>query len=534
MLSSRGRASIAAVVVLGSLVLASCASGGSDGATAGGGSDDATTMGLIGNQPDGGDPISGGKLTYASYSPIASLDPTVTMPSGATGASELSAVYDVLARWDPVDDTFKPQLAQEITPNEDFTSWTVTLRDGVNFSDGTPLNAEAVTWSIDRFVEKKGLNGQLISEGVASTTTPDEHTVVFDLHQPSATFPALLAAGPGIIVAPSSVQGDEFTPIGAGPFTVERFAPQDELVLAPKADYWGGKPYLDQLRFVNIAGDQAKIDAMDSGGIQMAYLRSPETVTAAREAGGVGMQEINSLGNFGMINNSEGRPGADIRVRKAMAYAIDPAQIDQRVANGTGLPGSEIFMPWSKWHTESTPITQDTAKAKELLDEAKADGYDGHLTYTSLSAPTAQAQALSVQAQLQAVGFNVEIVYLNNATDVTKRNYIERDFDISRGAASLMEQDPYIRLDSSLSSTSPSNALGFSDPAMDAALEELQTATTDDAKRAAIAKIQTVVNEEVPFLSWGAQATFITWQDDVHGVKPSLDTVILFDKAWIG
>lgn len=532
MFTSRGLARVAAIALLGGLTLTACAS--TDDTGSGGGNTPSTTMGLIGDQPDGGDPVSGGKLAYASYSPISSLDPTVTMPSGATGASELSAVYDVLARWDPVDDTFKPQLAEEITPNEDFTTWTVTLRDGVTFSDGTPLNAEAVTWSIDRFVEKKGLNGQLIAEGVESTETPDERTVVFNLRQPSATFPALLSSGPGIIVAPSSVQGDQFTPIGAGPFSVERFAPQDELVLAPRADYWGGKPYLDQLRFVNIAGDQAKIDALNSDGIQMAYLRGPETVSAVRETGAVGMQDIASLGNFGLINNSEGRPGADIRVRQAMAYAIDPAQIDQRVANGTGLPGSEIFMSWSKWHTDSSPITYDPAKAQELLDQAKADGYDGHLTYTSLSEPTAQAQALAVQAMLQAVGFNVEIVYLNNATDVTKRNYIERDFDISRGAASIMEQDPYIRLNSSLSSTSPSNALGFSNAEMDAALAELQVATTDDAKRAAIAEIQTIVNEQTPFLAWGAQATFITWQDNVFGVKPSLDTVILFDKAWIG
>lgn len=384
-----------------------------------------------------------------------------------------------------------------------------------------------------RYVTAGGLNGQEFKVNVATTTAPTPSTVVFTLNQPWPQFWSLLSTGVGMIAAPSSMSTGKFTPIGAGPFTVERFAPQDQLVLKARPDYWGGAPYLNELRFVNINGDQPKADALKSGGVQMAFLRSAETIDAVRASGTPGFLETDSLGSVGLINSRPGRPGADVRIRQAMAYAVNPAVIDQRVNAGKGMPSADIFARWSQWHSDVPSIGFDPAKAKQLLDAAKADGYNGNLTYQGFAEPKAQAQALAVQAMLQAVGFTVKIDYANNVTDLTKKMYVDHDFDISRGAFSLWEAAPYVRLNSSLASDSPSNALGYKDPAMDALLAKVKSAPTDDAKRAAIAEVQKAVTEKVPFLAWGAQATFVPWSANVHGVQPSLDAIMLFDKAWV-
>lgn len=528
---------VATAALLGCALLASCASGGNDDNTGSGGngpSGAGTTVGFVGDQSDAGTPTSDGVLRFAGFSPVMSLDPTVTFPTGSTGASELIAIYDVLVRWDYESNTYEPQLAQAITASDDLKTWTLTLRDNVTFSDGTPVNSAAVAWSIDRYVGKGGLSAQQFVESVEKTETPDAKTVVFTLTEPYAQFWSMLALGPGIIVAPSSVDGDKFTPIGAGPFLVDKFSAPESLSLKPRQDYWGGAPKLSELRFVSILGDQPKVDALASGDIDVAYLRDPEVVTEVRDGGATGFQEMQSLGSIGSINASPGRPGADVRVRQAMAYAIDPAAIDDRVNNGTGIPGSEVFMPWSTWHGKVAPIAVDQAKATALLNEAKADGYNGKLLFASPSDTASRAQALSVQSQLQAVGFEVEIVYSTDTTDHTRRMYVDKDYDISRNAFSVAEQDPYSRLFSNLASTSSSNATGFKDPEVDALLQKVKIAPTDDERRDALDELQTALNETVPYLGWASQATLIAWDAKVHGAKPSLDTIVLFDKAWVG
>lgn len=529
---------VATAALLGCALLASCSSGGSDSNNDGTGTDavavESTTIGFVGEQSDSRTPTSDGIIRFASLSPVMSLDPTVTFPTGASGASELIAIYDVLVRWDHDAGTYVPQLAKDVTVSDDLKTWTVTLRDNVTFSDGTPMNSAAVAWSIDRYLTKGGLNSQLFRSSVANTATPDDKTVVFTLSEPWAQFWSMLAAGPGIIVAPSAMAGDTFAPIGAGPFVVDSFTPPESLNLRARQDYWGGAPNLSELRFVAIQGDKAKAEALAADDINMAYLRSPEIVTEARDGGVSGFQDVHSLGSIGMINSNDGRPGADVRVRQAMAYAIDPVAIDDRVNNGIGIPGSEVFMPWSRWHGQVAPIAVDTAKATDLLNAAKADGYNGKLLFATTSDPSSRAQALSVQAQLQSVGFEVEIAYDASPTDLTRRMYVDKNYDLSRGGPSVAEQEPYSRLVSNLSSTSPSNALGFKDTEVDALLEKVKTAPNDDALRDALDELQTALNEKVPFLAWGSQATLIAWDKQVHGVKPSLDTIVLFDKAWVG
>src|SRR5699024_11205337 len=121
-------------------------------------------------EPLSGDPRSGGTLDYATYNSVSSLDPADRQDGGATGGSEMAAIYDLLMRYDPTTDdptagdgagTYVPQLAESLTSNNDDTVWTLTLRDGVTFSDGAPVDADAVVWSIDHYLQKRGTHSQV-------------------------------------------------------------------------------------------------------------------------------------------------------------------------------------------------------------------------------------------------------------------------------------------------------------------------------------------------------------------------------------
>lgn len=512
------------------LMLTSCAGGGPAAAT------DASQVstGLVGSQPDSGEPKSGGTLSFATYNGVSSLDPADRQDGGATGGSEMAAIYDLLIRYDAASEQYLPQLAQSMTPNAENTVWTIKLRNGATFSDGSPVDAAAVQWSIKHYLEKRGTHSQVWQTTVADVSSPDAATVVFTLKRPWNEFPILFTSGPGMIVAPSSMASGTFTPIGAGPFQVERFASQDELVLAASPTYWNGKPLLDKLRFPAIVSEQAKLDALHSGGVQAAYLRAANVVHNGLEAGDAGYVYTVSMGSLQAINQREGRAASDVRVRKAIVAAFSPDAFNERAEDGFAMAGSDMFQPWSTWHGSVAATGYDVEAAKKYLEEAKADGFDGKLTYVGLNEPGAQRRALAVQSMMQAAGFTVDIVYTTSINDLVKRMYIQHDYDIAEGGFNVLDESPFVRMFGNFHSESSSNVLGYKNSEMDTLLGELQAAATDDARRQVAENIQTVANETAPMAVSGASKVFIPWSLNTYGITPSADGIMLFGDAWLG
>jgi len=533
----RGRVGrLVVVAVAGSVLLSACAGGGSSSSSSSKTSASAPTSvtnGIVGVQNDEGSPVKGGTLSFAGYSVATSLDPTKTQPSGATGGTEMSAIYDVLVRYDASTNKFSPQLAQSLDADSAQKVWTLKLRPGVTFSDGTAVDSQAVVASIERFNKNRGANAQVWQAAVSKMEATDPATVVITLNQPWREFPTMLASGQGMIVAPAAYKTPTFTPIGAGPFTLQTFAPNEGTVVKARPDYWGGAPNLDSLKFVALLGDKAKADSLKSGGVQMAFTRTPQVVAQEQAAGYPGFLLTQPLGGVFNLNNRPGHPGSDVRVRQAIAYATNVDTVNQRVYENKGLPGTEIFPVWSQWHNDVGGLKFDQAKAKQLLDAAKKDGASTTIRYIGLSDPAAQQTALTAQALLQAAGFTVNIEYQNSVADVVKKLYVDHDYDMAFASYSLYNVDPYTRLYSALNSKSTNNTVGYNNPDMDALLAKVQAATTDEAKKAVLADLQKLVNDTVPFVTVGATATFIPWQKNVHGVKPTLDGVILFDKVWL-
>ncbi|EHR50302.1 ABC-type dipeptide transport system, periplasmic component [Saccharomonospora marina XMU15] len=523
-----GLLSVAALTV-------SCSSAGEDAAGSGtgeAGSDSTYQVGMIGTD-SGGNPVRGGTFTMAGFSEPRLLDPAETIVAGSTGGVEMAAVYDVLLRWDSEANKVVPRLAESISANDDFTTWTLTLRDGVKFSDGSPLNAAAVKWSIERYVEKGATEAKLWQASVTKIGTPDERTVVFELADKWPTFDHMLTSGPGMIVAKSADAGGKFKPVGAGPFTFERHAPQEELVLKANDGYWDGRPNLDRIRVVYLNDPHASMESFGSGGVNSVFLRDPDLVDKALADKLPGFLNMVSLGNVAMINAAEGRPGADPRVRQAMHHAINPELIRQRAFQGAGVASNAIFPEFSQWHTDTEPLPYDPEQAKRLLSEAKADGFDGKVSYTDAQDPASRATALAFKSSLEAVGFEVELDLTRTVADQISKVAVKQDYDVAGWGISWREAGPYGRMFATLHSKGNLSAGMPTGKEMDALLDEFRGAETLEQQRAVMAKIQQQWNEDVPALVYGPTPEFLVWAENIHGVVDTTNSMVLLDKAWI-
>src|SRR5699024_2532702 len=266
-------------------VLAGCTStaGGDSNETTTNGADSdimpATEAGIIGGDDAAGEPVNGGTLTFSGYSLPPALDPSDkrAQASGSTGGTPEINIYGALMRYDRDKDDYVPQMAKSLKVNDDHMTWTLTLRDGVTFSDGTPYDAQAVVDSINRYSQAHGPTSRVFTESVDSVEATAPDTVVFHMKHPWNELPAVLSYGYGMIIAPAGyADPDNFQPIGAGPFTVSDYAPCTSLTLDANPDYWDGEPHLDSLEFTSLEGGQTRVQALESGDIDMTFLRNPE------------------------------------------------------------------------------------------------------------------------------------------------------------------------------------------------------------------------------------------------------------------
>lgn len=526
-----GHIRLTAALAAGVLVISACGSSGEEQSD---GESPSYELGIVGDQADGGDPVEGGSLTITDYAETRSLDPTETIATAYSGGTPLTAVYDPLVRYNPDSDEFEAWLAEDLEHNDDHTEWTVTLPDDVTFSDDTPLDADAVVTSAEYYMDNEGYDATVVEPVLDDIRAEDDTTVVFELSETWTTFPAMLGQGLGMVTAPAATEGEEFEPIGAGPFELENYAPQEELVLSARDDYWGEGPYLDELRFIWLDPGKTQFDALESGDVDLAVIRDQKTVDDTYEADYPGYMELNNLGNMLLLNEEDGRPGEDPRVREAIAYAIDPEVNYERAYDGAGNPSKSVFSDLSDWHAEDVdPVPHDPEKAKELLEEAKADGFDGHINHLSGSSSEMRDEGMAIKAMLEKVGFEVDVEQSRTIADRTDRIFVEGDYDMATGAISVSEEDPFQRIYSSLHGESVANALGYDSPEMNERIAELRESEGEEERKDAIAEIERVYQEENPGVPVGPSVIFEAWQDDVHGVQPGNEQMLLFNEAWI-
>ena len=481
--------------------------------------------------------VPGTQANFGVYFGTTELDPTLTS-GGLVGGHEIAAIYDVLFRFDPETNEYVPQLAESMTPNEDFTVWTLTLRDGITYSDGAPLTAQLVSDNIDRFFADGVRNASgVYFVNMESKRVVDERTLEITLAKPWVEFPFVFADEPGMIVNTAAI-GDDPTAFaaqppdaaGLGPYVVERNAPNEELVLRARDDYWGGPVCIETLRFVFVPGSQATYDAFNNDELDVAFLRDPVVIQSALDAGDASYFAQQDSGAGMLVNHAEGTPTADPRLREAIALAIDTDIVNERVYQGALNTGKTLIQEGSRFYSDAVEeMPTDLERAAELVEEAKADGYDGAIRVLCSTNPPAPDTATTIAGMLEGVGFDVTVDSLDQTEQISA--VISGDFDVACWGLNIGPDTGISAMVRNLATGQNRNA--YTNPEMDAALDVMLAAEGEEELQAAAAEVDSIYNQDFVSVPFGSIDEGVVWQDDVQGLKPTHATIILFDDAYI-
>lgn len=515
-------------------------------------------------------PKAGGSITMGMFSETAGLDPVVTNGGGTTGTTEVGAIFDALMRFNPETKKYEPQIAESLTGNADNTEWTLKLRPNVKFSDGTDFDSAAVVYGMKRHTQFGSRAASLLSS-IKEYTEVDKLTVKFTLSAPWANFPYVLAYTPGMIPSPTAVKAAcganhetparncafNNKPIGAGPYKVDSYKPKESINLVRNDTYWGGKPYLDSLKFVVLAGAPQSYDALNTGTLQVAFLREAEIVKKAQDEKKVDAYiNLQWAGGVALLNNGKvtcrnglpasvcaGKPDgvitletitSDKRIRQAVGFALDLNAINTRANAGAGFPGGELFQKGSSWQSASPVNSFDLAKAKALVDEVKKEGkWDGSIRVNCHNAPSRQSWAQTFQALLTNVGFTVKLKNDYDVNGLVADVLNNKTYDVACWGFNVSEEAPEVQLLQAVASTSAANAMNLVNLDMDAQIKIIREGKTDAERKGAMEKLQQLWKDEMPTPIYEALVEMIAWNKNVKGIKPTVATVVLFDKAWI-
>jgi peptide/nickel transport system substrate-binding protein len=351
-------------------------------------------------------------LTIAMQLEPPHLDPT----SAAAGAIDnvlYSNVFEGLTRF-MSDGSVVPGLAESWEISEDGTSYTFTLRDGVTFHDGTTMDAEDVKFSLDRARAEDSANAQkALFAGISDVTVADPGTVTVTLSAPDGNFLFNMAWGDAVIVAPETIDGIKQTPVGTGPFKFDQWVQGDRIEISRNPDYWGAAPALEKATFKFISDPTAAFAAMMAQDIDaFAGFPAPENLPQFEADPRFQVLVGSTEGETILSTNNKLPPLDDVRVRKAIAHAIDRQAIIDGAMFGLGTPIGTHFAPHNPDYVDLTAQSAyDPDMAKALLAEA---GFaDGFTTTLKLPPPSyARRGGEIIAAQLRAVGINTEITNL--------------------------------------------------------------------------------------------------------------------------
>ncbi len=339
----------------------------------------------------------------------------------------------------------KPLLAEKVEISGDGKTYSFTLRQGVKFHNGASLSSEDVLWSWNRYMDPK-TDWRCLSEfdgrgtvKVESVTAPDARTVVFTLDRPSALFLTSLArtdcAMAGILHKDSvKADGSFDKPIGTGPFKLgewkrgeyiklERFA--DYVSLPGKIDGLTGakRPLVDELRFVIIPDSATAKAALTRGDVDVVPDVANADVAELKKSDKVSLSVVSSMGLVGLIIQTRDPVMGNVKLRRAIAAAIDTDELVGAVTDGIGKPNPSIVPALSAYHgpVEKQGVKYDPAAAKKLLVEA---GYKGEkiVMLANKRYTNSFDAAVIAQQMLKSAGINVEIEVLEWATQLDRYN----------------------------------------------------------------------------------------------------------------
>ena len=439
---------------------------------------DPVEMNDVDEEPDEVDEVAeGGTLVAAIGGDPDQLDPHTTTSSFAF--TVLENVYDTLVQ--PGEDlTMEPALATDWEVSDDLLTWTFELREDVTFHDGSEFTAEDVVASYERIAEE-GENAFRL-DAIAGYRVVDEYTLEIELERPAPNLLEQLGPFKGMAIAPAQAI-DEGTladePVGTGPFQFVSFTPGDSVEIEAFEDYWGDGPHLDGVEFRVIPDEGVKLTNLETGEVDWIDSVPPEQVETIADRDDVELGQVAGNDYWYMALNNEREPFDDADVRRAIAFAIDIAEITEAAKFDAATPNETAIPETSFWYHDYAPFGHDPDQAAELLEEAGVDGLTIDLMVTDEFPETITA-AQVIEGQLGEVGIEVEIRSEDFSTWLAEQG--DGEFDaFALGWLGNIDPDDFYYAQHH--SEGGFNFHGFADDEVDELLDEARVETDEDARK---------------------------------------------------
>lgn len=449
----------------------------------------------------------GGTLRFGLYKDASTLNPFVNTRS--TDNDIRTLIYEPLLTFDPKFNV-KPYLAGSWEISKDATELRLQLRKGVRFHNGKELTAEDVLWSID-YVQnpKNAAYGGAEAREIMAATAIDPYRVRLKLLEPISSFPAYLATLQGIPILPKGSLGIADRPAafppGTGPYMFSDWKPKRELILTRFKDYWQkGIPRIERIEMKVTPDPEARFAALRSGDLDLIERLPPQHYSRVLkgEIRDIIPAPAREAGIRGIYLNNRRSPFNDVRVRQAVAWAINKEEILNGAYSEVGALITQKAYQTSAWFVPIVDRKQDTAKARALLKEA---GYPNGLKTTLSGGSDNVAELQILKAQLEKAGIEVELVILEPVSFLNLNRSGNYDLTLTGGTVFADPDQNYFHelhtekvVESKI--VEHRNITGYSNPKMDRLLEEGRQ-TIDIRRRQQIYKeVTELFFREVPLL----------------------------------
>ena len=395
-----------------------------------------------------GAPRGGGTLTLARSADVGGMDPG----TNNNGFSEELQIHimDTLVRYTPVSPTgmaagkaqlaqIQPGLAESWKISEDGLTWTFALRQGILFHDGTPWNADAAVYNIDRninpqnpsYIKGKMINGPLLYSSLDSYKAVGPYTLQLKLKHRYAPLLKNLGSPYAAIVSPTALKkyGEDFTknPVGTGAYKFVEWVPGDHVTVERNPDWKGGKaPNFDRVIFKNVLDPTVRAAKLEAGEVDFIDAVSPDDEPRLKQSPDLVWLGVPAGVNAVLIQ-CQRKPFNDVRVRRALNYAINRDELNSTLYRGAAKPVNSPVPPYIPGYDASLkPIPFDLQQAKALLAQAGyPNGFDAHMiTYNTafFYNPIGGVRlAEAVQQYLAALNVKVSIEVLDVGGWLSKR-----------------------------------------------------------------------------------------------------------------
>lgn len=467
-------------------------------------------------------PKSGGTLTIVSWPAPTYLNAAITTagPETLISGKFYEGLLDYAEGMEP-----KPQLAESWTISPDGLTITFNLRKDVKWHDGKPFTSRDVSVSIMKILKVYHGRGRSTFANLTEVQTPDDNTAVFKLTTPqpammkalnaceSPILPAHLYDGTDIMANPVNTK-----PVGTGPFKLSDYTRGESIVMERNEDYWDkGRPYIDSLVIQYVADGATRAAMLESGEADLvaSSLIPPLEIIRLGKTDGFAITdhgyEISS--SMHLLDFNLRHPIlSNVKVRQAIAHAVDFSWITQNIWYGFGYAGTGPLHHDQRefYTTENVPTYPlDLKKAEALLDEAGYPKKDGGVRFAlTIDALNYGEEPLRtseyMREQLRQIGITLTVRSVDSGTFV-KRVYTDRDFDMSTFTGSA-GADPVIGVHRFYWSKNIkqgvafSNGSGYSNPEVDKLLEAAQIEMDETKRKQLYADFQRKVMEDVPTL----------------------------------